>query len=356
MTNPVPDTLPDVIVTAVGSMPHKDPDAAVNLVLETLLTAPHIPQLSRAYPKEQMWVQCTENLPRFRVDLQDSKYHFDTSGDYTAELERFYSHYLEVMEGGPADYFAVSEDYGKGIHTLLRRLQGRKAPIIKLQVTGPLSFALTIPDEAGKPIFYHDVFRDVAVKGMALKAIWLIDQFKDLADHVILFYDEPSLSAYGSSAFLGVSKSDVVETLDEVFSAASDRGAIIGVHCCGNTDWGLMMESIADIINFDAINYLDTMPIYARELNRFLERGGIPAWGSVPNDDLLPGFTPERVLSGMRYGVKILTEAGVDKDLLEKRTIITPACGCAGLSEQGCRDAYSLLAALDSMSAKQIFG
>ncbi|MCL5124644.1 MAG: hypothetical protein M1511_09155 [Deltaproteobacteria bacterium] len=68
-----------------------------------------------------------------------------------------------------------------------------KLSFLKAQVTGPLSFALSVTDEHGKPIFYHPIFKDVAVKGMGLKAMWLVEKLKPLTENVILFFDEPTL-------------------------------------------------------------------------------------------------------------------------------------------------------------------
>ena len=166
---------------------------------------------------------------------------------------------------------------------------------MKVQVTGPLSFALTVTDEHKKPIFYHSIFRDVAVKSTGLKALWLLEQFKPLAENVIVFFDEPSLSAYGSSAFLGVSESDVIESLDEVISMALKGGGFPGVHCCGNTDWGLLAQTSTRIINFDAVDYMETVAIYADKIAEFLERGGWLAWGAVPNTEKVEDETVDHV-------------------------------------------------------------
>ncbi|MEJ2716445.1 MAG: hypothetical protein P8182_04805 [Deltaproteobacteria bacterium] len=83
--------LPSPLVTAVGSMPHDNAADAVNLILGSLPTAPHAPQLPRSDPREQMWLQFTEGLPRFRVDFDNLNYYFDTSGDPGPELEEFYA-------------------------------------------------------------------------------------------------------------------------------------------------------------------------------------------------------------------------------------------------------------------------
>jgi hypothetical protein len=305
-----------------------------------------------------MWIQCTEGLPRFKVDLENLKYHFDTSGDPMSELEAFYAAYLAVSEGGSALEFAIGPEYGKGIHAFLDRLAGlpEKPKFVKAQVTGPLSFALTVQDQNGRPIFYDSTFRDIAVKGMGLKAVWLVERLQALADNVIIFFDEPSLSAYGSSAYLGVSKADVLESLNEVITMVVERGGIPGVHCCGNTDWGMLMETVTRIVNFDAVDYMDTMAIYSRELSAFLERGGVLAWGAVPNTEQIEGESGSRIVQRIRDGLSLLENAGVDSALLRQRMLVTPACGCAGLSVEMTEKVYKVLAELDSEPAENILG
>ncbi|MGC8605411.1 MAG: hypothetical protein ACP5VS_17220, partial [Desulfomonilaceae bacterium] len=218
--------LPKLLTTAIGSMPHVDADTAVDLILNSLKTAPHLPQLPRRDPREQMWIQYSEILPGFEVYLEDLKYYFNTSDQSSSAVEKFYEDYLKIVEGASPEAFEIGEDYGLGIKLFFRRLinDHMNLPFLKAQVTGPLSFALSVTDEHGKPIFYHPVFKDIAVKGMGLKAMWIVEKLRPFAENIIMFFDEPSLSAYGSSAFLGVSSSDVVESLDEVFAMVSSVG------------------------------------------------------------------------------------------------------------------------------------
>jgi hypothetical protein len=349
--------LPPLLVTAVGSLPHLDAGDAVALIMRSVPSSPHAPQLSRSDPREQMWIQCTEGLPRFKVDLENLKYYFDTSGDPTAEISAFYEAYLAVTEGGDSASFAIGPEYGKGIHAFLQTLEARgsRLDVVKAQVTGPLSFALTVQDQTGKPIFYDSTFRDVAVKGMGLKAVWLLEQIRPLAERVIVFFDEPSLSAYGSSAFLGVSKTDVIESLNEVIAMVLERGGIPGIHCCGNTDWGLVMETDTRILNFDAVDYLETLAIYRDELARFLERGGALAWGAVPNTDRIATETGENVARRIREGIAMLEKAGVDRSLLTRSMLVTPACGCAGLSVELAEKVYAVLSDVGSLPVEHFW-
>lgn len=340
--------IPAVLVTAVGSLPHRDAAQAVDLILKSLELAPHAPQLSRSDPREQMWIQFTEGLPRFRVDLDNLSYFFDTSGDPMADVEKFYESYFQVVEGGSAEDFAIGANYGQGIHTFLKRLreESRKRPFVKVQVTGPLSFGMTVTDENKKPIFYHPLFRDVAVKGMGLKAVWLLETFKPFAENVIVFFDEPSLSAYGSSAFLGLSKNDVIESLDDVISMVVDRGGIPGVHCCGNTDWGLLMETATRIINFDAVDFMESLAIYGPQLAGFAKRGGVLAWGAVPNTQQVAQETADNIVARINTGIELLGKNGVDRRGLTQKILVTPACGCAGLTLEQTEKAYCLLSEL----------
>ncbi|MEW6352437.1 MAG: hypothetical protein AB1646_25580 [Thermodesulfobacteriota bacterium] len=345
--------LPRFLATAVGSMPHRDAREAVDLSFSSLTKAPHVPQVPRCDPREQMWIQFTEGLPGFKVDLEQLKYRFDTSDDTAEEVEQFFAHYLEVIEGAPPDRVSIGEEYGRGIHRFLNRLEqdGKHYPFIKLQVTGPLTFALGIADQSEKPVFFHPLFKDVAVKGMGLKAMWLIEQFKPFAEQIIMFFDEPTLSAYGSSAMLGVSREDVITALDEVIDMASSRGAICGVHCCGNTDWGLLMESSTRILNFDAVAYMDTLALYPTHLREFLDRGGVLAWGAVPNTPEITGETADTVINRIRAGVDLLVEkSGADKETLTSKMIVTPACGCGSLSVEFTEKVYRVLADLDEGS------
>lgn len=36
-----------------------------------------------------------------------------------------------------------------------------------------------------------------------------------------------------------------------------NEGALAGVHCCGNTDWSVLLETSVDVLNLDGYDYLD---------------------------------------------------------------------------------------------------
>ena len=87
---------------------------------------------------------------------------------------------------------------------------------------------------------------------------------KQFADNVIIFLDEPILSALGSTAYLGVNSDDAMRLIREASDTIKDNGGISGIHCCGNADWPSVMGTGIDILNFDAYGYFDTLLMYHR--------------------------------------------------------------------------------------------
>ena len=65
--------------------------------------------------------------------------------------------------------------------------------------------------------------------------------------------------------------------LDEVFAVIHIEDGLAGVHCCGNTDWSLLLDSQVDIVSLDACSYMEQFSLYPVELKRFIGRGGVIA-------------------------------------------------------------------------------
>ncbi|HUT53857.1 MAG TPA: hypothetical protein VM658_10745 [bacterium] len=335
------------IATGIGSLPHQDMGEALDLVFKSLPDCPHWPQLQSLRYTEKMEVQPVEGLPGLRHLPEKKSVYVDTDAGQD-ELAAFYEKAMAAEAGHALDEFSLSPDYAEGFHAFIKRLStlGKRLPLVKAQLIGPFSFGFTIKDQDGRAIIYHPVWGDVCMKQLALKSRWQLKRLKEQADRVLFFLDEPMLSAYGSTAMLTVSREEVITRLDQVIEPLRAEGAIVGMHCCGNTDWGLVMESKLDVLNFDAYNYGDSIAIYAREANRFLTRGGWLAAGIVPTAESIDGEDEKSLLAKLRGWIEEMDKAGVDGDLLSKRVIITPACGCGTLARDRAEKIYRILAYL----------
>ncbi len=323
--------IPQCRATAIGSMPHADPSAACDLILNAIPEIPIWPQLPANNFRENMEIQYSEGFPCVVLDEEKKRMYFQTDKDITSDFEKFYENYMAEN----LDYFKISPSFGRGIYEMEKRLSRRTPPSLtsfKSHVTGPITIGLGRVDQDKRAIYYNELFRDVLVKGTEMKARWLLNRFKFLECNQICFIDEPILSGFGSSTYVSVHRNDVVQNLKEVVQAIRKEQGISGIHCCGNTEWTILMDAGVEIISFDAYDYADTIGYYPDELRDFLERGGVLAWGIVPTSEKIELETPDSLVSKLKDFVNNLTSKGLDRHLLWERCLITPSCGTGSLS------------------------
>jgi hypothetical protein len=284
-----------------------------------------------------MYVQYSAPLPALVVDDAAEKIYFDTKDDITLALTPFYEAYLaEDMEA-----FALPQENAQGFYNMLEVLKNTTGEWAKGQVTGPISFGLTVTDQDLRASLYNELLADAIVKNSAMSARWQIRRLKEVRPNIILFIDEPYMASFGS-AFISLSRETVVQMLDEVFDAVHTEGALAGVHCCANTDWSVLLKTQVDILNLDAYGYLDNLALYPQELTDFLARGGRIAWGSIPNQEDIWSATPVRIAERLRSGMRsLITRAStkglaIDESLLSDG-FLTPSCGL-GSTDEGLAD------------------
>jgi len=322
---------PNGLATAIGSLPHKSPEAACRIILNSIPEIPIWPQLPATDFRESMEIQYSEGLPGVVLDAAAGRMHFDTAADITAELETFYENYMaENLE-----YFKISPAFSRGIAEMDKELAAEKPAglrYFKNHVTGPMTVGLGRTDENKRAIYYNEMMRDVVVKGTEMKARWMLRKFKGLGVPEICFIDEPILSAFGSSTYVSVQRSDVVHDLAEVIAAVHKEGGLAGIHCCGNTEWTILIDAGTDVISFDAFDYGQTIAYYPSQIRGYLERGGVLAWGIVPTSAKIAAETPETLLAKLRSAVDNLAAKGIPKSLIWEKCLVTPSCGTGSLA------------------------
>lgn len=339
---------PGMLATAVGSMPHTDPQPAWELIERYLPAIPAWPQLPNRAFHENMYVQYSEGFPGIVLQGEERVY-VDRGRALDEGLERLYLSYLQ----NDLDAYAISSTYAAGLQSMLAS-DLRGAVAVKGQVTGPISWGLSVTDQARRPVLYDEVLADALAKHLRLKAAWEERALSSLNPRTIIFVDEPYLSALGS-AFVSVSREQVVELLEEVLLGIQ---CLKGVHCCGNTDWSVLLETSIDILNFDAYNYAESLSLYPDAVMSFLDRGGILAWGIVPNEEkALAAETPESLTSRLEEAMALLVRKGIDQELLIKRCLLTPSCGLGGLTADQAAHALELAASLsEALRARYVGG
>lgn len=338
----------------IGSFPHKDIDYIANLVLDDLKDYPMWVQLPNRTFYESMYVQYSEGLPFVNINIDDKKIFFSNPENEPEELLDFYS----KVEENDIENFKITEKFSAGLYKfaeLKEKIIANNPKAVKGHTTGPFSFALTVTDENKRASWFDVNLRDIIKTGLKMKALWQIGFLKKIKKEVIFFIDEPYLASIGSGV-MSINRDEVAETIysfiDEIKAEYPD--VKIAIHCCGNTDWSIILDSPADILSYDSYNYGKSLLLYKDKLAKFLEKGGAIAWGAVPTSEEIESISIDELKSKI---TELLDEA---KNICKTRKVsdfsfISPACGTGSLSEKTAEKILSMTSIL-SDEMKKIYG
>ncbi|MFQ5825714.1 MAG: methionine synthase [Dehalococcoidia bacterium] len=336
---------PGLLATAIGTMPHTDPQQACSLVISRLGDIPAWPQLPKLSSLESMQAQFTLKLPG--AVMEGDRIYIDLNQDIDEPLRKLLSDYEEKA----IDSYAPGPNSAAGLHAFLAADVGTPRAV-KGQITGPISCGLSITDQERRPIIYHDIIADALAKHLRLQAAWQEAKLKALCPRTIIFVDEPYLSTLGSP-FVSLSREQVTGFIEEVLGGIE---GIKGIHCCGNTDWSLLLETSIDVLSFDAYEYAQPLSLYPQEIKAFLDRGGIIAWGIVPNNEQnLARETPASLKDRLEETMALPSRKGIPFPQLVSQGMVTPSCGLASLSPEAAVRALEVTAEL-SQKMRQRYG
>jgi hypothetical protein len=322
-------------------VPYLDVHGTCLRILEACPQIPFWPQFVQRSHLEDMVIQFTEGLPFLKV-TEDRRVLLAPHGNAEQELITFYDRFL-AEDVNP---FALSKDYVPGLYEMLDLIERdpeKTGPFVKGHTVGPVTFAAAVKDREGRNLFSYPELLEALVKALAIRALWQVRELRRSGKRPILFLDEPYLAGYGS-AFTPIQRHEVVALIREVVDYVRDRSeAIVGIHCCGNTDWSMIVEAGPDILSFDAFSYMDYFFLYPGEVRRFIETGGTIAWGVVPTF----GFTGQETigdLSGrLQEGLAKLHALGLEPGLVARQSLLTPACGTGTMAPSASDRVLALL-------------
>jgi methionine synthase II (cobalamin-independent) len=346
------DTAFNFMATGIGSVPFLDVEATCKGILELYPDIPFWPQFVKRSPLEDMAIQASQGLPLIRLNRESGSIRLDLSDNQEDELISFYEHFMAE----DADYFAIDREHASGLYTLIemvRKNPNNYGPYIKGQIAGPITFAGSLMDATGRSALYNSEVMDTIVKGLAIKALWLAKAMSIDGKRTILFLDEPYLSGYGS-AFTPIQRHEVISYIREIIEYVRSRSnVILGIHCCGNTDWSMIIETGVDIVSFDAVEYLDYLLLYKNDIKRLLQNGGGIAWGVVPTVSFTGKETIGDLRARLEQGLNRFYEWGLDRDMVAERSLITPACGVGSIEPALAEQILALLSRLSGTFSRQ---
>ncbi len=320
--------------TGIGSLPYSDPIEACKVIFSSV-EIPFWPQLPHRSFLELMVPQYSEGFPFVKIEGE----HIYV-GKPDEQASAVFYEAIDKKEG-----FPISPEYAAGWHTFIDilRKKGEKVPAVKGHVTGPLTYTLSLTDERKKPVYFDEEMRELALELLKGKVSWQVNALRQYADEVVIFIDEPILSALGTSTYIGVDSSEALRLLSEIVSHTKNAGALAGIHCCSKADWPFVLLSKPDILSFDAYFYWDSLCLYPEEFKNFINNGGFIAWGVVPTTDIIGKVTLQGLKEQLERGLSSLEKIGLPGDKLRKQALLTPSCGTGSLKVQDAARVFSLL-------------
>ncbi len=335
--------------TAIGSLPFLNVEDGHQLIRDHL-HIPHWPQLPKLGAGEgfiNQFVRPLVQLGLICTPEGKSPYFATDRDDFIDLLTDFYSLYLSAMEGEQEalDKFGFQEDSAVGFYSFIDKIKsgyyGQPA-IIKGQVSGPITLGLQITDVNRRSSYYNEQLRDVLTKALALHAKWQAGKLMSLGAQALLFIDDPGLYSLGLSTHITLTKEGISQDLTQVIDAIKSRGALVGSHTCASTDWSMLFELDLNVVNFDSYEYFSSLGVQSEETKKYLDKGGILAFGIIPTSPDIFKHTGESLVDLLEQQLDILANKGIDKELLLKQTIITPSCGTGTLNEDMAKRIYLL--------------
>jgi len=325
-------TLPLGAPTSVGSLPHRDRDAAIAFVLERTPELPAAPTLPGVDPLELMIPQGL----------------WGVAGVVIAPDGSFSVPDPDALDpAAPLGDRELADRPFASWRRFLAAVAGRSDPV-KLQLTGPITLGLALVD-AGVPSAMAFAVASGAVATRARDLVALADRLAPGVPRVVVF-DEPGLVG-GLRAELPLPAEQIVDVLSGAL-AAIEGEALTGVHVCGAADWRLVMQAGPGLLS---------MPVGAEvtgsagALGAYLERGGWVAWGAVPTDGPL-GETNARYWRQLSAQWCELVQNGCDPVLLRRQALVTPVCGLALHDEAQADHAFTLSRELAEKIHDQVMG
>jgi hypothetical protein len=309
-------TIPgDLLTTAMAVMPHKDVDRALDLALT--MDIPFWPQLPHVSYREDMYVQAAEHFPGILLDMKNRTLRFSME-KFIIEFEESMAHFDEP------EYFDISKEYSVVYHRFLE-MDFSNRPAIRGQLEGPISFGLNILDQDKKPILFDDTIRPFMFEFMSRRINVQLDRLKKMNSNAFMFVDEPGLQ-FLFSALSGYDSTKAKNEMEQFFAMIQRPR---GVHLCGNPDWDFLLGLDLDILSLDIYQNGEVFSSYSESLKRFLDRGGVIAWGIVPTN--FEPFEIENIntLEARLTEVwNVLGNKGIDREFLISRSLISPATCC----------------------------
>jgi len=312
--------LPPCATTGIGSLPHSQLELGLQMALQ--VDVPYVPQLPSGNPSEFMIPAALDGLPGLSFDAE-GVCAVDVS-EWEAANDRFAPSLEAALKSSELQPFEPSPQAVRAWKPFLWEVANRKLAFAKTQIAGPCTVRWVTHTSLGQPAAELPALDQQIFKLLLAKCLAMVKALRQTLTTPIIYLDEPGLYALDRT---NARHLVALQELKMLAVALQREGALVGVHCCGNTEWGLLLELGVDLLSLDVRLSLDAVLEERQPLLAFLAAGGALSLGIVPTNLDASFSLPELVDS---VETSLMATLGRRRALeVMLQTVLTPACGLA---------------------------
>lgn len=306
--------------TGVGSLPHHNADAA--LAFSMSFTVPFLPQIPIRHSNEYAVPQSLEGIPGLAID---------DDGGVTLDLEKWQAgkekknaEIDRVLKSTDATDFLPETSCWQPFCWELGQKQKR---IAKIQIAGPITTSAVLRTTEKKPVVDNREVTNFITRWILARSVSMCRVLKAQGITPILVFDEPALFLFRHLSPEGWSS---LQDLGVMVQALKKERAIVGIHCCSDTVWPMLMGLQPDLLSIDTHLSLPSLLADRAAFEVYWERGGRLALGIVPTHK--PETLHAIEVTSLLNGVVDTLDKSIGTDFSRRvllESLWTPACGLA---------------------------
>lgn len=313
--------LPPCATTCIGSLPHTQVELGLQAALA--MDIPFLPQLPQRHPSEYMIPAALEGLPGLSYD-EDGMCTVDLAA-WEAGRQAFEAKLEEALGSGQLEAFEPTPEGCRAWLPFLWEVEHRKLALAKAHLAGPFTVSSVARTNEGVstlevPGLDQAIYRLVMARSLAM-----VKALRRANTTPVFFLDEPGLYAFQRTQPRHLL---AMQELRLLVLALRNEGALVGIHCCGNTDWAALLDIQPDLLSLDVRLSLDAVLEEKEALTRFLDAGATLSLGIIPTD-LKSTYDVAELAESVEASFKAALPPGRSFTQVLSHVLLTPACGLA---------------------------
>jgi hypothetical protein len=312
--------LPALSITGIGSLPHTQQELGLQMALQ--VDVPYLPQMPTGSPAELMVPAALEGLPGLSYDAEgvcvvDRQAWKERAGEFSARVEN-------ALASQNLSGFEPSPQACRAWRPFIWEVENRKLAFAKVQLAGPCTVRWVTRTDDGAPASELPALDQQIYRLLLARSLSMVRALRRSGTVPVFFLDEPGLFAFNPTDARHLL---ALQELKLLAVALEREGALVGVHCCGNTRWEVLLGLPIQLLSLDVRLSLDALLEEKQRFREFVEAGRTLSLGIVPTN-MDAEFRLEELVDSVDASLRATLPARNYTRALS-RMVLTPACGLA---------------------------